>query len=242
MLLRKDPVECEVYNDLDERVVNVFRVLRDPVMARRLAGLLALTPYSRAEYERAWDDPRSEDLVEDARRTILINQMGFGSAGLMPGQTAATFQSRCVSKSPAKPWATYHSHVELFCKRLQNVVIECRPAIDVLKQQDSPDTLHYVDPPYVMLARCERPRTSYLHEMTDDDHRELAEVLHSLKGMVVLSGYRSELYDELFADWPYARRRSLALCNAPREERLWLSPRAVERLGSRWEMLRARGY
>jgi len=174
VLLRKDPVECEVYNDLDERVVNVFRVLRDPVMARRLAGLLALTPYSRAEYERAWDDPRSEDLVEDARRTILINQMGFGSAGLMPGQTAATFQSRCVSENPAKPWATYHSHVELFCGRLQNVVIECRPAIDVLKQQDSPDTLHYVDPPYVMLARCERPRTSYLHEMTDDDHRELA--------------------------------------------------------------------
>jgi DNA adenine methylase len=37
--------------------------------------------------------------------------------------------------------------------------------------------------------------------MTDDDHRELADVLHACQGQVVLSGYPSPLYDELYAGW-----------------------------------------
>lgn len=67
---------------------------------------------------------------------------------------------------------------------------------------------------------------SYRHEMTEANHKELAGVLHSLSGMVVLSGYASELYDRLYADWMVVQKETRANSNAKRLELLWISPNA----------------
>ena len=97
-------------------------------------------------------------------------------------------------------WMNYPSHIESFTMRLQGVTIESRPALDLLVKHDNEKTLHYVDPPYVKSTR-NTSQDAYVFEMTEAEHRELAEVLKSLKGMVVLSGYDCELYQELYADW-----------------------------------------
>jgi DNA adenine methylase len=105
-------------------------------------------------------------------------------------------------------------------ERLRGVVIENREACEVMLAHDGPETLHYVDPPYVPETRDKG--SDYRHEMTEDDHRKLAAVLESLTGAVVLSGYRCGLYDELFAGWKLVERRAFADGARERVECLWL--------------------
>ena len=72
-----------------------------------------------------------------------------------------------------------------------------RPATDVIKTWNSPDTLHYCDPPYLPTTRNESSREVYGVEMSEDGHCELTDVLKSCTGKVILSGYPSELYSDL---------------------------------------------
>jgi hypothetical protein len=69
--------------------------------------------------------------------------------------------------------------------------------------------------------------------LSDDDHRHLADALHALRGMAVVSGYACPLYRELYAGWSAVARP--ARTHGPRAatEVLWLSPRAAERLAAR---------
>ena len=125
----------------------------------------------------------------------------------------------------------YPDCLRLVIQRLRGVVIEHRDALDCMARHDSPDTLHYVDPPYVHSTRAFRARAhSYRHEMTDDQHVALAAAAHAA-GMVVLSGYRSELYDRLYAGWTRIDGRSHADGARPRIESLWLSPAVPALLG-----------
>ena len=69
--------------------------------------------------------------------------------------------------------------------------------------------------------------------MTDDQHRQLAEMLHHVAGMVVVSGYPCALYRELYGDWYQVRRQAATHGEKVATEALWLSPRADERLDRR---------
>jgi DNA adenine methylase len=89
----------------------------------------------------------------------------------------------------------------LILSRLRTVQILCRPAVDVIRAWDGPTTLIYCDPPYVHSTRHEGSRAVYGCEMNEEDHRELASVLKACKGRVVLSGYPSDLYDQLYEGW-----------------------------------------
>lgn len=116
------------------------------------------------------------------------------------------------------------------------MVIENREALEVINQHDSPETLFYVDPPYVLSTRYAGAKWNdcYRHEMTENDHRRLAEKLHSVKGMVVLSGYRSALYDqELYQDWQSVECKTYGEGAKPRTEVLWLNPLTVARSAQR---------
>lgn len=113
------------------------------------------------------------------------------------------------------------------------MVIESRPALEVLLQQDGPDALHYCDPTYLPETRKEsmiRTGKGYRHEMTEDDHRKLAEVLHECAGMVVLSGYPSAMYADLYRDWQTVERKALADGGSERLEVLWINDACVSAL------------
>jgi len=215
VLMQKPRAYAEVYNDLDDEVVNVFRLLRDPATAEELQRLLMLTPFARVEFEEAYAP--ADDEIEQARRTIIKAFMAYGSNGIQAGhprgmRTAAStwennngafkavnryspkvdvsgfntaggpvwadpkgakFGAKGLRKvksgsSHATDWAKYPQQVRMFCERLAGVVIEHRPAGEVITQHDRPDTLFYVDPPYLHDTRNRRDRHGYRHEMSEE--------------------------------------------------------------------------
>lgn len=227
VLLRKARSEHEIYNDIDGEIVNLFRVLRDPEQAAELQRALWLTPYARAEYEQSREP--SDDPVEQARRTIIRSRQGHGSNSLTNTSGWRIYTRRGRNGSIPGEWAGLPVLIDALVERLHGVFIEQRPAIDVMQRHDEPDTLHYVDPPYVHATRslvAAEYKHGYKHEMSDDDHCELAACLHGLRGMVVLSGYRCALYDELFGDWQRVDLATYADGARPRVESLWLNPAA----------------
>lgn len=221
VLLRKSRAYAEVYNDLDGEIVNLFRVARDD--GERLARACELTPFSRLEFDDAYSP--AEDPLEQARRTVFRSFSGFGSAAVTGQASGFRANSNRSGTTPAHDWMNYPDCLRMLIQRLRGVVIENRDAIDCMARHDAPETLHYVDPPYVHSTRSFRARShSYRHEMTDAQHEALASALHGLSGMVVLSGYRCDLYDRLYADWTRIDGRAHADGARPRVESLWLSP------------------
>lgn len=225
VLMRKPRAKLvEVYNDLDGEIVSLFRVMRDPVTAGALREVLQATPFARDEFTLSYET--SEDPIEQARRTVVRSFFGFGSDSASGATTGFRANGNRQSAHPARDWSNYPAAVGTFCERLQGVVIENRPAVEIILQHDSPETLHYCDPPYAHSTRSAytlRTGKGYRHEMTEDDHRRLAEVLHASQGMVVLSGYPSTLYDQLYSDWRTVERKALADGGSERVEVLWIN-------------------
>jgi DNA adenine methylase len=162
--------------------------------------------------------------VECARRLLVRAFMGHGTAGA--SANGAGFKTQDGStKRIEKQWPGVAENMADVVARLQGIVIECRRASQVMLSHDSSETLHYVDPPYVPETRDKG--SDYRHEMTPDDHREMANVLHKLKGMVILSGYDCRLYKELFGGWKRFDKATHADGARKRMESLWLNPVAV---------------
>ena len=233
VLLQKPRVFGEIINDLDGEVVNFFQVLRDPVSSDRLRHLLIHTPYARAEFESA--SLQSDDPIEQARRTVVKSFMGFSSGAICKANDgmrtrASTWiaptgfrgDAKRRGTTPATDWAGYPNNIDTLSNRLRGVVIENRPAINIIQCHDDAETLFYVDPPYVHGTR--KLSAGYRHEMTDLEHEELSHALHSVKGMVMISGYTSELYNRLYADWNCIVRDHLADHARNTVECLWFSP------------------
>lgn len=224
VLLRKPRSYAEVWNDLDGELVNLFRVLQSPTKADKLIRKLRLTPFARSEFNRSY--VKAENMVERARRLVVRSFMGFGSNAHTIGKRTGfrSFSNRSHT-TPAHDWANYPAQLAVLVERLRGVVIENRPAIEVLGQHDHVEALHYLDPPYLMSVRTDRSR-DYNHEMTDEDHVELARFARNLKGMVIVSGYESALYDEIYEGWQKKTHAAVADGGKHRTEVLYISPRA----------------
>jgi DNA adenine methylase len=229
VLLQKQTARTEVLNDLNGRIVSAFRVLRDPAMSARLKDMLQMTPCSIVEYLAAREV--SPDPIEDARRLIILGHQSHGSTGASGKKSGWRRGLRPRGPASANEWASLHEAVMAWADRLRATYLECNPAIAVIAQWDSPQTLHYVDPPYVATTRA-NGLSAYTHEMTDNDHRDLAETLHKCVGMVVLSGYPCELYDwELYPGWHRVYRSTVADKQKPTTEVLWMNEAAVRGQG-----------
>lgn len=232
ILLQKPRSYGEVYNDLDSEIVNLFKVVRD--RGAELRSKLENTPFAREEYTLSFK-PTSNEL-EQARRTVMRSFMGFGSNALCRSiKSGFRANSNRSGTTPAHDWANYPRLLELLTTRLRAVVIENRDAVEVMQAHDSSATLHYCDPPYVHDTRSAKVHGhhGYTFEMKDDEHRELAKYLHSVSGMVVISGYACHLYDkELYPRWNRVERRAHADGAHDRVEVLWLND-AAWKAGSR---------
>lgn len=225
VLLQKPRSHGEVYNDLDGDIVNFFQVLRDPKQSALLAQACTLTPYAREEFEAAWEP--AADPLERARRTAIRAQMGFGSAGATKGTTGLRSDTQRKYTTAQMDWATYPDAIAEAAQRMIGVLIENRPAVDVMQQHDSHETLHFVDPPYVLSTRVTRKNGGYRHELTDEDHEDLIAALLELDGMVVLSGYESDIYAAALPGWEVHTtdaRISAGRGTLLRKEVVWLNP------------------
>lgn len=81
--------------------------------------------------------------------------------------------------------------------------------------------LVYCDPPYVRSTRRTRAR-AYRYEMDDAQHAALLAILSSLRCAVMVSGYRSPLYDELLYDWRTTEFQAMTR-RGPATEVVWMN-------------------
>jgi DNA adenine methylase len=228
VLLNRDPSPVETYNDIDGDVVNFFRVLRDS--KDELIEKIALTPFSREEfyYSLKKNRPKNIGPLERARLFFVRARqvrIGFAQRASL-GQWA---NCRSVDVSVAR-WIASPDSLAAVADRLLGVQIENRPSLEVIRAYDSLDTLFYCDPPYPHESRSEHDLV-YMQEMTNDDHREMAEVLHKSKGLVAVSGYRCPLMEEVYGDWicidvpDRVAHSSAGLVRTYRSEALWMNPK-----------------
>lgn len=225
VLLRKAPSPIEVYNDLDGNVVNFFQVLRDH--GSELIRRIELTPYSHAEFMQAYD--ASDDAIENARRFIVRCMQGFNTAANR--NTGWTYSTNDPATYKPVRWNNLPERLAPIIDRLKLVQIDNRPALETIERYDTPNTLFYVDPPYLLETR-KGSASGYKVEMHgEQQHTELAQALSTIRGMAIVSGYDCPLYDALYSGWRKVSRlhdtRYLvngATQKSDRVEVLWLSP------------------
>jgi len=201
VLLNRDPAPVETYNDIDGEVVNFFRVLRN--QGTKLIKALAMTPFSREEFHLAISDYGAHLTgLERARRFFVrARQVRTGLA-----QTASLGRwanckrtSRAGMSGVVSRWLGSIEGLPEITDRLLRVQIENRPALELIRLYDSPETLFYCDPPYPHDSRGDSK--AYAFEMTDAEHEELARLLNGVRAKIAISGYRCDLFDSLYGDW-----------------------------------------
>jgi DNA adenine methylase len=225
VMLRKPRSKVEVYNELDDEIVGIFRILQDSDQCRELIRRLRRTPYSRLEYEQAFK--LSAEPIERARRAIVRCYMSFHHSALFKAKTIfANARHIHGGSSKSAEWSSYPRTLAAVCRRLRGVIIEHSDASRVIRAQDSPDTLFFVDPPYVTSTRDKSSRSFYRHEMDDSQHVALLTQLRGICGRSMISNYTNPIYDEMLADWQRFERRHYAngKGGSERTEVLWISP------------------
>jgi DNA adenine methylase len=213
VLFAKRPSPTEVLNDQDGQVVNFFTVLRE--RPAELHRALALTPYARGEYEQlaaAYDDPELDELERARRWFFRVNQSISHLAGRgRPSGWTAAYNTNGADHT--HKFAALTDRLEACAERLRRVHLEQRPAVEVVAKYAKPAAaVVYCDPPYLASTRSaatKRAGLDYAVEYASEaEHPALAAVLHATPAAVLLSGYPSALYAELYeaSGWHRAER------------------------------------
>lgn len=233
----KRPVPHEIINDLDGAITAFFTCLRD--RPDDLLRVCRLTPYGRDEFVGADPDDPTIDILERARRLwVRVNQSYGKTANRRSGFSVTTARTQAPPRAVVSRLDQLHGLAE----RLALVTIENTDGADLVDRMATSDSVVYVDPPYFAGTRAGRSSWrgdqrdtggDYRVDMaSEEQHRHLATVLHRCPGAVVLSGYPSPLYDELYAGWHTIDRATVsytanAVTNrdprSKRTERLWLN-------------------
>ncbi len=224
VLINRDPAPVETYNDIDSELSNFFETLRNE--GDDLLKSITLTPFSREELMRACTYEQGLSNLERARRFyIRARQTRTGLAQVSSeGRWAhCVLTSRDGMAGSVSRWLGSVEGLPQIVQRLQRVQIENAPALEVIHRYDTRETVFYLDPPYVHSSRGDT--SAYRYEMSDEEHVELADVLASVRGRVVLSGYRTPLYDRLYKEWRRidAPERIAHSIRQPRQESLWVN-------------------
>lgn len=185
-------------NEINGEVTNFFEVLRD--QEAELLRLLNLTPVSKLEYDNCWEP--SQNKLESARRFYVRARQSFFSLGIQKknkGWHMAKTQSNARGGETVSKWNNALPKLYEVAYKLRQMQITNYHYADCIKKIDFPGAFFYCDPPYVKESRASY--NDYKHEFTTNDHIDLADQLHNIKGRAMISGYNSILYEDLYKDW-----------------------------------------
>ncbi|MCY4291102.1 MAG: DNA adenine methylase [Roseovarius sp.] len=224
VLLNMEPYKVETYNDIDSELVNFFETLRN--QGSKLIKAIGLTPFSREELVNACTPQSGLSKLKRARRFYVRarqTRTGLAQTSSEGRWAHCVLTSRAGMSGAVSRWLGSVEGLSEIAQRLQRVQIENAPAIEVIQRYDTIDTVFYVDPPYVHSSRGDS--SAYGYEMSDSDHEQLSAVLNLAEGRVVLSGYRSDLYDSLYKNWRRedAEERICHSVRQPRQESVWMN-------------------
>ena len=128
-------------------------------------------------------------------------------------------EERCTGKR-ADVWYRLPDWVIEIAEWLRRVQIECSPAIELMERYDYENVFMYLDPPYLLGTRRGK---QYKHEMSDEDHEEMLQKAIGSKAKIMISGYASEMYDDMLAGWRRKEFRSHAEMGSKRTEVVWMN-------------------
>jgi DNA adenine methylase len=209
--IQKPSSEIEVYNDIHPEAVNFWRQLKDN-SGELISQIEALT-FNEETVEWAKQPPAN--LLESAIKFYIqcrISYMG-GGTGWASGYT---------SKGLGKPENNDHAHLIAIANRIKNVKIYHLDALEIIKRFDSPDTLFYCDPPYLQETR--NSHAPYEYEFSIEQHFLLIELLGSIKGKAIISGYPNCKYSSLLKGWHRKETITRATSGKDAMECLWIKP------------------
>jgi DNA adenine methylase len=197
VLFAQDPEGIsEVANDINGELMTFHRVLKSPTGLQELQRLAQLTPVSEDEFHWALGTIGDLEVSPPERALALLirnrqSRQASGDGFLTPVRD----RTRRGMQEHVSAWLSAIEGLPAAHERLQRVLILNHNALDVIREQDGPRTLFYLDPPYVHVTRTVKDAYGP-HEMNEDQHRELLRVLSKIKGRFLLSGYHSPPYDD----------------------------------------------
>ena len=212
----KNKSHIETINDLNDDVVNFFKVLRDK--PNEFIDAIYFTPYSRTEYKESYICSEKDTDIEKARKFCVRCWQGFGCSNRYQNGFKSGQQTK--SPNPARAFAKLPETLQFAAQRLKNVQIENLPAVELLNRYDTEDVFVYCDPPYVSDTR---KGYLYKHEMTNEEHVELLNILKKHPGRILLSGYDNEIYNDILTGWKKAKQITTAEGGVKRTEVLWMN-------------------
>lgn len=183
-------------NEISQKITNFFQVLRDT--PEELIRQIELTPYSKAEYDNCRE--ASADPVESARRFYVRHQQSFLSQGTQKNGWRIDRKKTCNRGRNVSLWRKSEERLFLVADIIRNnFQISNLDFREAIKRFDFDKAFFYCDPPYDKESR--NSFDNYEFEFTEEDHIDLADTLKVIKGKAMVSGYNSELYDELYKGW-----------------------------------------
>lgn len=193
VITQKPRITHEVYNDIDGNLVNFLLQNREnPEQMQRACESL---PYSRALFEKWKREPLPEEPFERAVRWFYMNRSAISKGNVEKVPQTGWRHSTVSGQNPANGYISACQLLGAFAERMRGVMIESKDFRVIIPKYDDEHTLFYVDPPYVGREKY------YAGGFSEQDHRELAKLLHDVKGKVVLSYYSDPLVSELYGDW-----------------------------------------
>ena len=214
-----DAHKDEHLNDLNEEIVGLFRVIRDPATRALLCDAVSFTPWAEAEYRLCRREPKSGDPVEDARRFLVRSWQGM--AGSSVRHTSWISIDR-ATKRRTLVWADLPARIFVVAERLRTVALHCRPAADVVRRFAKYESaVLFVDPPYP--SQSINSRDCYVVTMTDVEHEEFALQLRDVSAAVVMTMAPGTIYDRVLSDWQRIPLKVRGLRNAVKIETIFLN-------------------
>lgn len=196
VFFKKNPSDIEMINDLDNDIPNLFMCIRDD--PDKLAAIVASIPYSRYEYEKAFSAGGGVEPYTKAAKFLTRCWQGHGFRTNGPKVGWKNDVHGRESMYALRDWYNLPGNIIETAERLRCVQIENRPATEVIKRFNYPDVFMYIDPPYLLSTRTGK---QYKHEMSEEEHKNLLDILKASRAKIMLSGYESDIYNEALKGW-----------------------------------------
>lgn len=224
VFLNKKHSVGETINDINKGIVSIFLSLRDN--AEEFIAKLSSIEYTEENFQKAIDNKKSfDDCLDYAINEYILRRM---SRGGMKKTFAWSDRLRGGKPGDVNAWESMLKKLPAISNRLQGVSILNSPFSDIMSDYDDQNTFIYLDPPYLSETRSKGARSVYDDEMTNEQHEQLLSFANNSASKILISGYKSALYNEYLKDWNFVKKEianhsSQAKIKESRVECLWFN-------------------